>query len=62
MIDSDAAWVAAEAEAEVEIEQEMEDRGVNRLMQQGMSREDAERITQEAMDAPLPDPPSFDDL
>jgi hypothetical protein len=41
----------------------MEKRGVKRLLEQGKSREDAVRLTGEAMDAPLPQKvPSFDAL
>jgi len=41
----------------------MEKRGVKRLLEQGKSREDAVRLTREAMDAPLPQKvPSFDAL
>ncbi len=41
----------------------MENRGVQRLLEQGKSREDAIRLTREAIDAPLPEKvPSFDAL
>jgi len=41
----------------------MENRGIKRLMEQGKSREEATRITREAMNSPLTRKiPSFDEL
>jgi hypothetical protein len=56
------ASVSPDPETEAII-RSMEERGVKYLMEQGKSRDEAVRLTREAMDAPLSRKvPSFDEL